>query len=353
MFQNPVESPFRRVAAGRRGACRGIFGCLLGIWLGLSASSPGAIPVLAGDAPPPLKIGYLAELPVSWRTGMADPLHSLARTLGTAFARPFDPEFPLPVDNLSGAASWEELARLIRLGSAEGGAELFPMQGYELIQHGRELNLKPLLIASRNGSTLTQFIILTSTASGIQNLRDLENRKILVHRDGCGYLVDFWLDSAIAVGTGKLRKGFARFQTVTQPREAVLPVFFGEVDACVVSLAAYRSVAVENQAQIRQKLIQLPDAESKGLPAQIVACREDLPLELQRRIKETAARLSWSVGEQTGTLLPVEDVAFDHLRTLLAAPARPMAPNPLLHEALPAAAHLQSSIPAGPPAQRP
>jgi ABC transporter, phosphonate, periplasmic substrate-binding protein len=353
MFQSPFVPTSRREHGAGRVMWRGFWVGAAALWLGLASRSPGQIPVLAETAPPPLKVGYLAELPVSWRTGMADPLHSIARVLGTAFAPPFDPEYPLPVDNLSGAASWEELARLIRLGSAEGGAELFPMQGYELIQQGMELNLKPLLIASRNGTSLTHFIILISKTSGIQNLRDLESRKILVHRDGCGNLVDFWLDSAIAVGTGKQRKGFARFQTVTQPREAVLPVFFGEVDACVVSLASYRSVALENAAQIPQKLIQLPEAESKGLPAQIVACRGDMPLEVQRRVKETAERLTWSFGQQTGTLIPVDDAAFDHLRTLLAAPARPQVPRTLPHETIPAAAHLQSSIPATSPAQRP
>lgn len=353
MSQNPFAPFFPGAGPGKRGEWRGLLGWVAGVWLGLATSSLAQAPLPPETTVPPLRIGYLAELPVSWRTGMADPLHSIARSLGTAFARPLDPEYPLPVDNLSGAASWEELARVILLGSTEGGAELFPMQGYELIQHGGELNLKPLLIASRNGAALTQFIILTSTASGIQNLRDLESRKILVHRDGCGYLVDYWLDSAIAVGTGKARKGFARFQTVTQPREAVLPVFFGEVDACVVSLASYRSVAVENMAQIRQKLFQLPEAESKGLPAQVVACRGDLPPEVQRRVRETAQRLTWAYGEEKGTLMPAEDVAFDHLRTLLTARARPLAPGSPLPEALPAAAHLQSSIPAGSTAQRP
>lgn len=283
---------------------------------------------------------------------MADPLHSIARSLGKAFAGPLDPQFALPVDNLSGAASWEELAHLIRLGSAAGGAELFPMQGYELLQHERELSLKPLLLAHRSGTALTQFIILTHTTSGIQQLRDLEDRKILVHRDGCGYLVDYWLDSAVARATGQPRKGFARFQTVTQPREAVLPVFFGEVDACVVSLSAYHAVAMENLAQIRQNLFQLPEVESKALPTQVVACRMDLPIGEQRRVVETARHLTWAFGTESGTLGPAEDAAFDHLRALLAAPNRTQMVGPVA-DSPPTAARLRSSIPAASAVHRP
>ena len=292
------------------------------------------------ETPPVLRISYLAELPVSWRTGLADPIHNIARSLNSSFTRPGDTESPSPSGNLLGAESWGELSGTIQ----SGGAELFPLHGYEFVERARELNLKPLLLATRSGRWESRFVLLVSNTSGIQNLRDLQNRTLLVHRDGCGNLVDYWLDTAIAVGTGMQRQSFARNQTVTQPREAVLPVFFGEADACVVSVAAYQSVVAQNPVQIPTRLTTL--AKSKELPGQLVACRLNLPLEIQRRVIEQARRLSWDFGEEPGALIPVEEVAFDNMRALLAERGKPQAgPVPM---AVPASARLQSSAPARP-----
>lgn len=314
----------------------------LAAMLGITAAQ-GEIPALQ----PELKVGYLAELPVSWRTGLEDPLRSIARSLGTAFSRPVDPELPLPSENVFGAESWDELQRTIQLGTTE----LFPLQGYEMVEHGRELSLKPLLLATRNGRWQTRFLLLAAPSAEVQTLNDLRERTILVHRDGCGNLVDFWLDAAIAVGTGVPRKSFARYQTVTQAREAVLPVFFGEADACVVSEAAYLAVCAQNPGQIPQKL-SLTLATSGEMPAQVVACKIDLPVDVQRRVLDRALRLHWEFGQQSGGLIAAEELAFDHLRTLLTQRANPTA-KPVPAPAVPPAARLQTSTTAKPPAKRP
>lgn len=286
-------------------------------WLTAGVAMLGAVaparsePSSAGPLPP-LNISYLAELPVSWRTGLSDPLQNIARSLGSAFSRPVDLEYPLPANNLFGADSWEELSRRIQL----GGTDLFPLQGYELLENGRLLGLKPLLLTTRNGNWQTRFVLLASSSSEIQTLRHLEDRTILVYRDGCGDLVDYWLDTVIAVGTGRTRKSFARYQTVTQPREAVLPVFFGEADACVISTAAYRRVLIQNPVQIPEKL-NLVLAESKDLPSQVVACRMEMPAETQRRVLEQAPKLAWDFGEETGGMIAAQELAFDNLRALM------------------------------------
>ncbi len=308
-------------------------------WSGLTTVSRGQTVTST-----PLRIGYLAELPVSWRTGLADPVRNMSRSLGTTFARQVDPEIPLPAANVFGAESWEELERTIQLGNAE----IFTLHGYELVERARTLNLKPLLLATRNGRWQTSFLLLASASSGIQDLQGLRGRTVLVHRDSCGYLVDYWLDSAIAIGTGEQRKNFARYQTVTQAREAVLPVFFGEADACVVSLAAYQSVLAQNPAQIPQRLTTL--LTSKEFPSQVVACHTDFPIDKQRYVLEQTAHLTWDFGEETGTFIPAEELAFDNLRALLSERSKPLA-APLLSP-VPPAAKLQSSIPAR-PAKRP
>jgi len=292
------------------------------------------------DSFPSLKVSYVTELPLSWRTGMADPLRNIARSLSVACARPVDPDIPLSAgENLSGADSWEELARSIQLGEAE----LFPIQGYELLQHQRELKLKPLLLATRNNSWKTQFIML-GCGPRIQMMDQLKESTVLVHRDGCGNLVDLWLDYAIQIGTGSLRKNFGHYQTVTTAREAILPVFFGEADACVVSMAAYQSVMAQNPSQIRAKLKVLDKSEE--LPSQVVACKEMLPVDAQRRVLGKAKNISWDFGDQNGGVIPAEEVAFDKLRYLLETRNSPVVPAAA--QPVPASSKLQTSHPVKP-----
>lgn len=194
-------------------------------WGGISCGWGQLAPASA-----PLKIAYLAELPVSWRTGLADPQRNIARSPGTGFARPIDLEIPLSADHVFGVESRDELSRPIQLGAADW----FPIQAYQWVEHSRLLKFKPLRTATRHGRWQTRFLLLAAKGSKIRSPHDLKDRTILIHRDGCGNLVGYWLDAASAVGTGTPRKIFARYQTVTQAWEAVRPVFFSEADAGVV-----------------------------------------------------------------------------------------------------------------------
>lgn len=312
--------------------------------LGWWAAPAGAQEVVGTGHATTLRVGYLAEVPVSWRTGFSDPLRNISRSLATAFLRDADPEYPMPADeNLIGAASWEDLSRVIQL----GGAEVFPLQAYEFVEQEDNMNLKPLLLATRRHGWQTRFVVLTTRTSGLTKLGDLEGRKILIHRDGCGNLVDYWLESAIAIGTGKNRKGFARYETVTQPREAVLPVFFGEADACVVSLAAYQSVAIQNQVQITQKMAPFL-AESKDLPSQVIACNKDLPADAVARVRAEGVRLAWDYGEENGGFIVAEELALDNLRTLLKTRRQPPATLPPPRAPAPPAAKYQTAAPVKP-----
>ena len=329
---------------------RGLFGL---VWRGMFVAMVLVVGGTEGafaQLPAPqrtLGIRYLAELPASWRTGLADPLRSVARSLGRAFARPTDADFPLPPDNVFGAESADELYRTMQL----GGADLYPIQGYEFVEYEEKLQIKPLLLATRNGRWQTRFFLLACSSSTIQSLHDLKDRTILIHRDGCGNLVDFWLDAAIARGTGVPRKSFARYQTVTEAKEAVLPVFFGEADACVVSEAAYSSVCAQNPMQIPRKL-NLTLATSGEFPTQVVACNIKLPPDQQQRVREGARHLTWEFGEQSGGLIVAEELAFDHLRVLLKDRAKSV---PGKNSVLPplSASQLQTSAPALPPVTRP
>jgi|GEM_PF-4116206 hypothetical protein len=274
------------------------------------------------DQKPTLRVSYLAELPVSWGTSMGDPLEKIAWSLSRTFVRPVDRVLPSsPNENLSGAESWEELAKEIKLGETD----LFPIQGYEFILKHLEGDIKPLLLATRSEQPYTQFMLL-SYKPLIQNLEQLKDKTVLVHRDGCGYLVDYWLDDTITKGTGELRKNFAHYQTVTTPREAILPVFFGEADACVVSVAAYQSVVSHNPIQIPDKLLQLGISEK--LPSQIVACKFNLTPEIRRQVLEEAPHITWDFGEAKCGFIAADDAAFQNLRDLL-KPRNPAAPSPV------------------------
>ncbi|MDB6070426.1 MAG: hypothetical protein JWL81_1597 [Verrucomicrobiales bacterium] len=323
------------------------FGRACGAILLIAAFLTTPFPTHAEDAAAPplntsLRVGYLAEVPVSWRTGFSDPLRTISRSLATGFARPVDPELPFFTENLIGAESWEDLSRDIQLGNAE----LFPLHGYEFVEQEDTLPLKALLLATRPKGWQTRFVILCTKSSGLTKLGDLEGRKILIHRDGCGNLVDYWLDSAIAIGTGKNRKGFARYETVTQPREAVLPVFFGEADACVVSLAAYESVAMQNHLQITQKMAPFL-AESKDLPGQVIACKSSLSAQNLAYVRAKAATLTWEYGEETGGFIVAEELAFDNLRDLLHTRNNPSG-TPAPVSPTPPSAKLQTSAPPKP-----
>jgi ABC-type amino acid transport substrate-binding protein len=111
-----------------------------------------------------------------------------------------------------------------------------------------------VLIPLKNSEKFTQYVVLANKDHAIKNLSDLKNRKVVLY-DGYGMnLAEIWLEHAIKSGAEKDSNLWPLKLTMTdKPMEGIYQVFFGQSDAVVVSLQAFRTACLLNP-QLEQKL---------------------------------------------------------------------------------------------------
>ncbi|MCG7869476.1 MAG: phosphate/phosphite/phosphonate ABC transporter substrate-binding protein, partial [Candidatus Thiodiazotropha taylori] len=145
--------------------------------------------------------------------------------------------------------------------------EHFNPMGSYIIQHGPEI--KP------------QYYLLTKRNSGIQRLSQLQGMKISIprgHAVGKLYLDVMLLRQNLPVTD----QFFSEIRMTQESNSAVVNLFFGKVDAALVTDDAF-NVASELNPQLQKRLIVIDVSEP--FAHQIVAVRRDFPLDRIRKIE--------------------------------------------------------------------
>jgi len=124
----------------------------------------------------------------------------------------------------------------------------------EYLELSKDIPLLPIVVGIQNGSMFVQFGLYARKDLTPNGLADLKGSKLSVRPSGCGRLGVIWLETEL------LRKGFPlpkkfffSIKEVGRSTQAILPVFFGQADACVVTAASYDTM-VELNPQVGKRL---------------------------------------------------------------------------------------------------
>ena len=144
---------------------------------------------------------------------------------------------------------------------------------------------------------------------GLQELADLENRRLVLEVGGQGRIPGMWLETALL--RAGLRPGAAFFAEVQEAKKAsqtVLPVFFGQADAALVRQGAFETLA-ELNPQLEQELT--PLAVSPRLLPGLICFPAGTDPEKKQAVREGALALHpYPRGRQILTLFRVDRVAL-------------------------------------------
>lgn len=302
-------------AAGRRG--------LLGFLVFLCMGTPGRGQVKAATEAAPLTeveatVAYVSEVPWQWDAEQGNPLEKWARKLSSEWAKaPGDADHHQR--NLRPELSWERLAMTARTQKAEA----FVVHGYELIENGDAAQLDELLVPSRDRkAAVTEFVILRqrrTRAEGDErkfSMDDLWKKEILVDRGGCGELVYRWLDREIRPETGAIRRDrHADYRSASSAVHAVLAVYFGEVDACVVSRSSYSEVLRTNPKGLAARLEEA--RVSPPLLKHVIACPRSMSAKRRAEVVKSAEAIRVQLADGAWNLTVPKPDDFKDLRQLI------------------------------------
>lgn len=237
----------------------GLIGGLVCIWLWVASGH-----AQANDKRPVLEVGYTDALAY-------DVADSDSRTATRTWVKAAIDRAEVEAD--AEALIFQDLPSLVRAVNAKelDLAILLPLEFLEIRDRAP---LLPLLTTSSRGSIPHEYVLLVSGNCDTMSLAGLLGKTLILDTGGKGRLPGMWLDVLLRrTGLPDRRTFFSSVREVTGTSRAVMPVFFGQADACVVTREGLETM-VELNPQLGDALGIL--AVSPGFLRDLVCMREDV-----------------------------------------------------------------------------
>jgi len=198
----------------------------------------------------------------------------------------------------------DEAARVLE--QREIGGVNMTLSEYWLIRHRAGLDLFCTYI--RNHSSGESYVLLVREGGPVKALADLKGKRLTLFSHPSMDLATSWLDVELAKAelpaTTKLLHDIS---TSNKPAKAVLPVFFGQVDACLTTRRSYDTM-VELNPQVGRQLRIL--AASPAYIPILYGFRSDLTPEIKKKAIESLTSMHQTVsGLQTLSLFQIDQIA--------------------------------------------
>jgi phosphonate transport system substrate-binding protein len=122
------------------------------------------------------------------------------------------------------------------------------------------------VIAETGAAGMEQYLLLAKRSSGIQHLGDLRGRRLRTLKNPKMCVADAWLSTILDEGhLGPSEQFFGSATADTKVSRVVLPVFFGQADACLTSKRGFDTMC-ELNPQVAKDLIAIASS-----PAMVVS----------------------------------------------------------------------------------
>jgi ABC-type phosphate/phosphonate transport system substrate-binding protein len=174
--------------------------------------------------------------------------------------------------------------------------------GLDFLQLREYYHLRPLAILSKTDQPTDTFVLVTRKGKTLQALERLSNRRLMFEAGGSGEIACLWLDAVLkARGLPPHQIFFNSLRTGDKPSRILLPVFFGQADACVVQESAFALIN-ELNPQIEKQLVILD--RSAGFISMLISATDRLEDWARDMVlTETARMHTYSEGRQILTIM--------------------------------------------------
>jgi ABC-type phosphate/phosphonate transport system substrate-binding protein len=253
----------------------------------------------------PFRIGFSRRLFTEVNINDAKAsVKAWAQTVARERDIPTDPD-PAVLD---GVAAMEESLR---------GGKLDAL-ALTLDEYGRLLpntRFDPVFVSLQNGRTNVEYLVLAHQDSGIQALGDLRGRSLACYQNPRTSLALPWLDThLVRQGLSSTTGWVGRVTHSRKVSGAVLPVFFRQMDACLVDRGSFETMS-ELNPQVGKRLKAI--AASPPLVPMLFCLRSDYSPRLKARIVPALQDLhKTTAGQQVLTAFQMERLLSSPLSSL-------------------------------------
>ena len=147
------------------------------------------------------------------------------------------------------------------------------MNTIEYDQLRRDVNLDPIFVTYNTGRMIEKYVLLAHQEGSVKKLADLSGRNLNLHLNPRASLAPLWIDTLlIREGLPTATRITSKIFHDTKLSNVVLPVFFRQADACIVTRSGFDTMS-ELNPQLARQLIVL--AESREIVPSILVFRAD------------------------------------------------------------------------------
>ena len=177
----------------------------------------------------------------------------------------------------------------------------------EYLRVSEQCDLEPLFVTGREGHIEYEYGLLARADGSVRQLADLEAGSIIIERSNKGSVPDMWLEELLhqrELAAG--RQFFSGITQVGRVSRAVLPVLFGNADACLVNLESFAMMS-ELNPQLARELQTLE--KSPGFSRTLVCLRPDMLERYGGLLRERQSSLQRDPqGQQLLSLFHVDEL---------------------------------------------
>jgi len=168
-----------------------------------------------------------------------------------------------------------------------------------------EVPLGSIILGSKDGLITGQYVLLVRSDSGIQRLADLRGHSLVVFQNPLTSLAPVWLETELLQHQLGLTEQFwGRVTESAKLLRAILPVFFHQADACLVTLKGFETMS-ELNPQIGRQLQIL--AKSEPVVPNLFCFRGDYLSPYREKLLQEVSRVNETpAGRQTLALFQTE-----------------------------------------------
>jgi ABC-type phosphate/phosphonate transport system substrate-binding protein len=215
----------------------------------------------------------------------------------------------------AGTSSWENAegevfadAEQLKSSLNSSAVDLVAMSTIDYVKSEGILKARPSFTYSAGGQVEVDYLLLVHKDSNIHSIRDLKYKRIAITSRERNNLAPLWMDIVLMKAELKTgRECLVSLKFVNKSTQAVLPVFFRQMDAAIVSRQAFETSSILNP-QLAKNLIVI--ASSSLLVPVVVVMRDSLIESQKAQFLERALKLHETPhGLQTLTTSKVDRMA--------------------------------------------
>jgi phosphonate transport system substrate-binding protein len=216
------------------------------------------------------------------------------------------------------AEIYEDLASL-RKALKSGAADVVSLRIDEFLELETDKTLEPAFVGVRDGSWAEEYLLLTNTQNSIKNLQSLRAKSLITYAGRRTGLATIWLDSLLRENNlPEASQFFGEIKESTKLSKAVLPVFFKQGDACLVTRSGFKTMAALNP-QVGTQLVVVK--ESPLVLPSLTCIRRNMEASLKAKVIAALGELhNDSAGQQALTLFSLDQLipcTKEHIQTAI------------------------------------